>query len=324
MPVRAPLAVTSVAMVCALAALAAGVLTAPNARAQAAAQAAGLIPRPAPPADTTVLTLLGTQGGPGVTVRRAGEANLLTVRGKNYVIDAGVGVERRLAEASVPLASVSKVFITHHHNDHTAGLFGLITLYSNRAGIEIIGPPHTVELVNGMVALAKINWDIREQQQGLTTAQMVAMFKARDVQPGLVYQDENVTVTAFENAHFHLKGTPAEANKSYAYKFVTPHKTIVFSGDTGEQKDLAKFAEGADIFVCEMVSQATLNGPLSTNFHMVHEHLSPTQVGQLARDAHVKLLVLSHVVGGSDADLAEIRKWYPGQVVLGEDLQVYK
>ena len=40
MPVRAPLAVTSVAMVCALAALAAGVLTAPNARAQAAAQAA--------------------------------------------------------------------------------------------------------------------------------------------------------------------------------------------------------------------------------------------------------------------------------------------
>jgi ribonuclease BN (tRNA processing enzyme) len=293
-------------------------------KAQPAAQAAGALPTPKPPEDSTLLTLLGTQGGPGVTVRRAGEANLLTVRGKHYVIDAGVGVERRLAEAGVPLAQVSKVFITHQHNDHTAGLFGLITLYNNRAGLEIIGPPKTVELVNGMVALAKINWDIRQEQGGATAAQMVAMFKARDVEPGLVYQDDNVKVTAFENEHFHLKGTPQAANKSYAYKFVTPHKTIVFTGDTGEQATLAKFAEGADILVCEMVSPATLTGPLAGNFHMVHEHLSPTQVGQLARDAHVKKVVLSHVVGGSDADLAEIRKWYPGEVVLGEDLQVYK
>jgi len=325
MRVRLPLAITSASVVCAMAALGAGVLIGPHAAAQApAAEAAGLTPRAAPAEDSTVLTLLGTQGGPGITVRRAGESNLLTVRGKRYLIDAGVGVERRLAEAGAPASSISKVFITHQHNDHTAGLFGLITLYSNRAGIEIIGPPRTVELVNGMVALAKINWDIRAEQGGAKVDQMVAMYKARDVQPGLVYQDENVKVTAFENEHFHLKGTPAEVNKSYAYKFVTPHKTIVFTGDTGEQKDLAKFAEGADILVCEMVSPSVLTGALGNNFHMVHEHLSPTQVGQLARDAKVKLLVLSHIVGGTDADLAEIRKWYPGKVVLGEDLQVYK
>jgi ribonuclease BN (tRNA processing enzyme) len=305
-------------------ALAAGAISSHAAKAQPAAQAAGALPTPKPAEDSTVLTLLGTQGGPGVTVRRAGEANLLTVRGKNYVIDAGVGVERRLAEAGVPLAQVSEVFITHQHNDHTAGLFGFITLYSNRTGVEIIGPPKTVELVKGMVALAKINWDIRAEQGGAKADQMVAMFKARDVQPGLVYQDDNVKVTAFENEHFHLKDTPQAANKSYAYKFVTPHKTIVFTGDTGEQATLAKFAEGADILVCEMVSPESLRGPLATNFHMVHEHLSPTQVGQLARDAKVKLVVLSHVVGGNDADLAEIRKWYPGKVVLGEDLQVYK
>jgi len=149
------------------------------------------------------------------------------------------------------------------------------------------------------------------------------MFKARDVTPGPVYQDENIKVTAFENEHFHLKGTPAAVNRSYSYRFQTPHESIVFTGDTGVQPELARFAEGADILVCEMVSQTVLDGPLKTNFHMVHEHLSPTQVGQLARDAHVKKLVLSHLVGVSDADLAEIRKWYPGEVVSGQDLEKF-
>ena len=292
-------------------------------RAQPAAEAAGLIPKPAPPADATVLTLLGTQGGPGVTVERAGEANLLTVRGRRYLIDAGIGVSRRLAEASTPVSAISEVFITHHHNDHTAGLFALITLYSNPKGIDIIGPPRTVEFVNGAVALARINWEIRAEQGGLPVATMVKMFKARDVTPGLVFQDENVKVTAFENEHFHLKGTPAAANRSYSYRFQTPHKTIVFTGDTGVQPALAQFAEGADILVCEMVAPSVLQGPLAGNYHMVHEHLSPTEVGQLARDAHVKKVVLSHVVGVKESDLAEIRKWYGGEVVLGKDLQVF-
>ena len=73
-----------------------------------------------------------------------------------------------------------------------------------------------------------------------------------------------------------------------------------------------------------MVAPSVLAGRLAGDFHMAHEHLSPTQVGQLARDAHVKMVVLSHLVGGGDADLAEIRKWYPGPVVMGEDLQVYR
>src|SRR5438067_579598 len=117
MRVRSRLGVASASAALALAALAAVV---PGHAARA--QVAGGGPVAAPPADSTVLTLLGTQGGPGVTVARAGPASLLTVRGKRYLIDAGSGVTRRLAEASVPLASLTKVFITHLHNDHTADL----------------------------------------------------------------------------------------------------------------------------------------------------------------------------------------------------------
>lgn len=288
------------------------------------------LPAGAPPAqplaDSTVLILIGTQGGPGLTVRRAGESSLLTVRGKRYLIDAGIGATRRLAEANVTLPSLTAVFITHQHNDHTADLPGLMAIYANRQHpLEIIGPPRTADFVAGVVSILRINWEIRAEQGGQPAAASAAMFKARDVQPGLVYSDDAVRVTAHENAHFHFKaGSTASPNKSYAYRFQTPHKVVVFTGDTGQDPGLAQFAEGADILVCEMVSAAVQkNAAGPGRYHMIEEHLSPTQVGQLARDAKVKMLILSHLVGAEPADIAEVRKWYAGPVVVGEDLQVF-
>ena len=67
-----------------------------------------------------------------------------------------------------------------------------------------------------------------------------------------------------------------------------------------------------------MVSPSILTGALAANYHLVHKHLSPTEVGQLARDAKVKMVVLSHVVGVKDADLAEIRKWYRARWCSGK------
>ncbi len=292
----------------------------------ARAQLASTPPPPTPVVDSTVLTLIGTQGGPGVTVQRAGESSLLTVRGKHYLIDAGIGASRRLAEAKVPLANLNVIFLTHLHNDHTADLPGLLALYSGRQhALEIIGPPRTADFVAGVRGILSINEEIRAEQGGQSVSDAEAMYKARDVQPGLVYSDENVKVTAKENAHFHFEaGSKASPNKSYAYRFQTPHKVVVFTGDTGEDPTLAKFAEGADILVCEMVSARigkAAAGP--GRYHMVEEHLSPTQVGQLARDAKVKAVVLSHLVGADPEDITEIKKWYAGPVTVGEDLQVF-
>jgi ribonuclease BN (tRNA processing enzyme) len=296
-------------------------LSGPASRAQVLGS--GAVTTAAPAVDSTALTLIGTQGGPGVTVRRSGPSSLLTIRGKQYLVDAGIGTSRRLAEAGVPLASLTEIFITHQHNDHTAGLGGLLALYPGRRPLEILGPPRTADFVAAVLPQLALNWEIRAEEGGPPVAQMAGLFKGRDVQPGLVFADETVRVTALENTHFQFApGSPASRNRSYAYRFQTPHKVVVFTGDTGPQPGLAKFAEGADILVSEMVSPAILKNVTEANrFHMIHEHLSPTQVGQLARDAKVKMVVLSHVVGADPEDLTEIRKWYSGKVVLGEDLQ---
>ena len=72
---------------------------------------------------------------------------------------------------------------------------------------------------------------------------MAETFHGHDVAPGLVYQDANVKVTAVENTHFHFpQGSPPYGKyKSYSYRFETPRRVVVFTGDGPEA-----FCSGGD------------------------------------------------------------------------------
>jgi len=70
----------------------------------------------------TRLITLGTVAGPPPRPHRAQSSNLLIVNGTLYVIDAGDGAARRVAKAGFNVRDVGTIFITHHHDDHTAGV----------------------------------------------------------------------------------------------------------------------------------------------------------------------------------------------------------
>jgi ribonuclease BN (tRNA processing enzyme) len=78
------------------------------------------------PATGTVIITLGTRGGPFPTKDRTQSSNLLVVNGTPYLIDAGDGVTRRIVQAGYDFRKVDKIFITHLHGDHTAGLATLL------------------------------------------------------------------------------------------------------------------------------------------------------------------------------------------------------
>ncbi len=73
-------------------------------------------------ASATQIITLGTRGGPLPSKDRAQSSNLLVVNGTLYLIDAGDGVTRRIVQAGHDFRKVGKIFITHPHSDHTAGL----------------------------------------------------------------------------------------------------------------------------------------------------------------------------------------------------------
>lgn len=267
------------------------------------------------------LTLLGTAGGPGGHVRRAGIASLVEIDGVKILVDAGVGVVRQLAHVGLTVGDLDIVLLTHLHDDHTAGLPALMTFrHTMRRGpLTIIGPPGTVGLRDGILAYMSTNTAIRGQEGRLVDP--ATLFEARDVAPGVILSTESLTVTAIENTHYALT-TFATEQKSYALRFDSADRSIVFTGDTGESTAVEQLARGADILVSEMVTDSDIEAvPPPVQAHMRAEHLSPTQVGRLAATAAVRTVVLSHYTVASDHDLEEIRAEFSGEVTAGEDLQ---
>ena len=74
------------------------------------------------PATGTQLITLGTAGGPLPRADRAQSSNLLVVNGALYLIDAGGSVTSRVVQSGHDFRKIGKIFITHPHSDHTAGL----------------------------------------------------------------------------------------------------------------------------------------------------------------------------------------------------------
>jgi ribonuclease BN (tRNA processing enzyme) len=120
-------------------------------------------PQAKPPASSTVIVTLGTRGGPLPTRDRAQSSNLLVVNGTLYLIDAGDGATRRIVEAGYDFRQVGKVFITHAHSDHTAGLATLLVSqweYQRREPTDVYGGG-VEALVKGAIAYLTPNAEIR-------------------------------------------------------------------------------------------------------------------------------------------------------------------
>jgi ribonuclease BN (tRNA processing enzyme) len=297
-----------------------------------------------PKAETRLITL-GTVAGPPPRPHRAQFSNLLIVNGTLYVIDAGDGVARRIAKAGFNVRDVGTVFITHHHDDHTAGLGTLMSAaWDNQRTkpINVYGPPRTEELVKAAVQYFTISAEIRIADGGRTIP-IEQLFFGHDVDPGMIYQDGNIKVTAIENTHFGFhKGAAAGKHKSYSYRFETPGRVIVFTSDTGPFAGLVEFAKGADLLVAEANSIEqrmqdlirTGQWQVMTNEEqarikrqMAEGHLSPEDVGKLAEGAAVKFVVLSHLTWKADDDYSswvdEVKKHFSGPVHIAKDLKEF-
>jgi ribonuclease BN (tRNA processing enzyme) len=295
-----------------------------------------------PPAGTQIITL-GTRGGPLPTKDRAQSSNLLIVNGTLYLIDAGDGVTRRIVQAGADFRKVGKIFITHPHDDHTAGLATLLTSeweYQRREPIDIYGGG-VEALVKGAIAYLTPNAEIRWAEGKKTP--LADIFHGHDVSPGLIYQDANVKVTAAENTHFHFPpGSPPYGKyKSYSYRFETPGRVVVFTGDTGPSDAVTDLAKNADVLVTEVGSPDDVidlfkqNGNWQAKTpaeqegfvrHMKEEHLTPEDVGTMATKAGVKMVVMTHLGPSVDPNdnyqryVDGAKKYFSGNIVLAKDL----
>jgi ribonuclease BN (tRNA processing enzyme) len=265
--------------------------------------------------------LLGT-GTPNADPARSGPAVAIVVDSNTYIVDAGPGIVRRAAAAKIAMPRLRIAFLTHLHSDHTVGLPDLMMspwVLGRTVPLDVYGPPGTTAMVDHLQAAYAQDIDIR-LHGGEPSNKTGYGGKGHDVSPGIVYKDSLVTVTAFEVPH-------GRWPHAYGYRFQTPDRTIVISGDTSPSDAVAKACNGCDVLVHEVISSESLKGRTAEwqAYHRAY-HTPGIELGDIATKAHPKLLILYHQLPtgiDDDALLREVHTHYKGVVVSGNDLGVY-
>ena len=292
-------------------------------------------PRPAGASPAQVV-LLGT-GTPPADPDRSGPATAVVVNGTPYLVDFGAGVVRRAKSAVVDRGiaalepvNLRVVFLTHLHSDHTVGYPDLILtpwVLGRRVPLEVYGPTGIKAMTEHVLEAYRADFDTRTKDRGLYT---VGAFpeghavNAHEIRPGVVYKDANVTVTAFATKH---------TMDSYGYRFDTPGRSIVISGDTNPTQATIDACRGCDVLVHEVLTLEWLAKRPDFQAYAAQFHTTTAQLVELASKARPRLLVLSHsslslrpaVDSERSAPAVFLREMsgYAGQVVVGRDLDVY-
>jgi ribonuclease BN (tRNA processing enzyme) len=286
------------------------------------------IDRPSRVAESrTQIVFLGT-GTPNADPDRSGPAVAIVVNDQPYLVDFGPGVVRRASLGlrngitGLALSKLTRAFVTHLHSDHTAGYPDLILtpwVLDRKEPLEVYGPHGLKAMTHHMLAAYKEDIDMRLHGLEHANADGYKVI-AHEIRPGVIYKDANVTVKAFLVRHGSWK-------EAFGYRFETPDRTIVVSGDTAPSESVVENCNRCDVLIHEVYSQAgfATRTPAWQEYHS-HFHTSSKELAELATRAKPGLLILYHQLFWDMTEeslLAEIRRGYDGKVVSAHDLDVY-
>ena len=289
----------------------------------------------------TKLVLLGT-GTPNACPDASGPSSAVVVGDRAYLVDFGPGVVRQAAKAyrngidALRPDRLVTAFCTHLHTDHTAGYPDLIFtpwVLERKEPLRVFGPKGIRDMTEHLLKAYKVDIDFRIN--GFEKANEVGYrVEIQEITSGVIYRDDRVTVEAFPVSHGTLE--------SYGFKFTTPDRVIVISGDTAPLEIVAEKAKGCDILLHEVEYTAGLAArePKWQKYHR-EVHTLSVDLAEIAKKARPKLLVTYHriyhmeiqdntvdvgaeMARRNEAILEEIRNvGYEGPLVNGMDLDVF-
>ncbi|MBN2071859.1 MAG: MBL fold metallo-hydrolase [Candidatus Krumholzibacteriota bacterium] len=220
--------------------------------------------------DSFRVTILGS--GTIMPVRGKRATTLMVESGgEKFLFDCGPGAMDALAENNIPYSSVSKIFLTHFHPDHTLGIVHYLSALKNdrSAGIperlEIIGPEGTGDFLQRLSV----------PYPSLPAAARIEVTELSDGDEA-VFGGVEVTAALADHA-----SAPA-----LSYRADSNGRSIVYTGDTAYNERLVRLAQGADLLIAECSFPDSIP---------VAGHMTPSAAGRLAAEASAERLILIHL-----------------------------
>lgn len=275
------------------------------------------------------VALCGT-GSPMPDPTRANACSAVIAGGHIVIIDTGPGSWAKFSQMRLPGGKIDAVLLTHLHSDHIGDLgeFGTQSWINGRVKpLDVWGPgalpePTTdaddkghhfgsktvLDVVRGFAMAYDDDAAYRILHHGAdylnpNGADMVGHEIPTPAMDELVpvYDRDGLKISAFLVDHGPVK--PA-----YGYRVEYAGRVAVFSGDTKKTESVERFSQNADLLVHEALNHdmvKLLEAPVKDSGSprlakmlndTINYHTSPVEAAEIAKAAHVKLLVLSHLV----------------------------
>jgi ribonuclease BN (tRNA processing enzyme) len=275
-----------------------------------------------------------------VRLKRAQPSSAMVVNGAVYLVDVGDGALRQLYAAGLKIDQVRGIFVTLHSQDRTSGLGAFLSTRwatNGKMPLAIHAPPGLTETLGGLRATLN---PVAASSHGGSGKPLEDIAAHELSAPGIIYQDENVRVTALAlPREGDVAGRPPRA---FAYRFDTADGSIAFSGPTGPFDGLVPFLRNADTLVAEVINLPAARGePISLPrgktrgagpAQPLPGHLNADQIGKIAAAAGVGRVILHHLIPSTDGESAKMQDWlyaagvrasYAGPVIIPRDLETF-
>lgn len=267
------------------------------------------------------IIFLGTSAS-APSIHRGLSAQVVLYRDLRFLVDCGEGTQRQILRSGLGFKRLNRVLLTHGHLDHILGLGGLISTFARWEAIDHL------EIYAGGWALERV-YDLIYGVV-LRGGEPALKIDLIEVRPGVVLEDDTFEVVAFPVSHrgpslgylFREKprrpflneraealGVPRgpERRRLVAGESVTlpdgrvihpddvlgaprPGACLAHVGDAGRTEGLEATVRGADMLVIE-ATYLRREADMARRF----AHLTAAQAAQLAQDAEVHRLVLTHI-----------------------------
>jgi ribonuclease BN (tRNA processing enzyme) len=276
------------------------------------------------PATAGSLSVLVLGSGGPRPFGRAATSYLVQVDGTpRILIDAGPGAFLRLGELNASLEQVDTVLLTHLHIDHTGDLPAMLlaralTARASAIHLTVFGPsgagqfPNTSRFVN-LLFEKNGAWEYEKTfgaDESLRAVDLPIDLKSTGRQ---IADLNGLRITAIATHH--------DDCPSVAYRIDYKNESVAFSGDMDASAlpNLTRLAKGVNLLVFHCV----VLDPPGSPAQLYALHTPPKQIGQAARDAGVKQLLLTHIApaveDASQSVLASIQASYKGPVQFAHD-----
>jgi ribonuclease Z len=252
-------------------------------------------------------------GGSVPTARRGLPAILLRAGGDRLLFDCGEGTQRQLLR-SVGLPDLDAVFLTHYHADHWLGLPGMLKTLDLRGRskpLTIYGPPGLRALfdalrpVYGRVTYPLAFHELERHEEVGFGGYVVSSFPVEHRVPAFGYaflEDDRpgrFDVGAAQRlgiepgpdfGRLQRGETVGDVRPEQVIGADRPGRRVVISGDTAPCQAVEAIAHDADV----LVHEATFTEDERVRARETG-HSTAHQAAELARDAGVRLLALTHL-----------------------------